>query len=305
MTPLDQDKLPLIIDGGLSNVLEAQGINLNHHLWTARLLDQQPEAIIQAHLAYLQAGAQCITTASYQASFPGFAKAGYSYSKTRNLILKSVELAKTAVQQHLEIQPDANKPLIAASIGPYGAYLADGSEYRGYHDVDDPTLRSFHQERLHLLAHSDADWLACETIPDLQETRILAELLAQTNKPAWVSFSCKDSQHLNDGSPIQQAAACFRNHPSVFALGINCTRPEYVSGLIQNLQATGLQQQIIAYPNSGENYDSQSKNWQGGNQMPNFSEMARDWQQLGASLIGGCCRVGPEQIKDLASQIIH
>jgi homocysteine S-methyltransferase len=292
---------PFIIDGGLSNVLEAQGCDLNHKLWTAHLLEKNPEAIIQAHLAYLQSGAQCITTSSYQASIPGFIDLGYDRNTAQKLILKSVQLAERAIQTALDSGMMDVKPWIAASIGPYGAYLADGSEYSGDYGVSDQILRDFHLERIKILDRSNADILACETIPSIQEAQILSDLLLEVEKPAWVSFSCKDEQHLNDGSTIREGVAIFRNHPKVFALGANCTNPKYISGIIQGLKANGGDHKIIVYPNSGEAYNAESKTWRGLSDPQHFVAMSKEWAKLGADMIGGCCRIGPEHIKGMSS----
>lgn len=294
-----EDQFPLLIDGGLSNVLEAQGYDLNHPLWTARLLEKDPEAIVQAHLAYLEAGAQCITTASYQASIPGLMEAGYAREEAKELILQSVQLAETAIRRFWNTDSAFAKPLIAASIGPYGAYLADGSEYRGNYGVTDEILFNFHLERIQLLDASNVDILAVETIPSAQEAHVLADILTSVKKPAWVCFSCKDAQHLNDGSQIQEVATLFKNHPKVFALGVNCTKPEYISGLIQKIKAAGVQQKIIVYPNSGEAYHAESKTWLALSEPKSYVDMTKEWIKSGAALIGGCCRIGPAQISQM------
>lgn len=295
---------PFIIDGGLSNVLEELGHDLNHNLWTAHLLDQQPDAIIQAHLEYLKSGAHCITTASYQASIPGFISIGHDRDSAKKLILKSIHLAEMAIKTALDSGIIDFKPLIAASVGPYGAFLADGSEYRGNYGVSDKTLRDFHLERIRILDGSNADILACETIPSFQEASILSELLLHVKKPAWISFSCKDERHLNDDTKIRDCVSIFNNHPKVFALGVNCTKPEFISGLIQNIKVSGIDKKIIVYPNSGEAYNAKSKTWQGLSGPKYFVEMSKEWAELGAELIGGCCRIGPGHIKRMSNAFI-
>ncbi|MBO3698083.1 homocysteine S-methyltransferase [Roseivirga sp. E12] len=292
---------PLILDGGLSNVLESFGCDLNHRLWTAQLLANSPETIIEAHLEYLKAGAQCIITSSYQASIPGLMDMGYSRDMAVKLILKSVLLAEAAVDDVMDSGIVNVKPLIAASIGPYGAYLADGSEYHGNYGVSDKVLRDFHEERIGILNSSNADILACETIPSIQEARILSDILYQVDKPAWVSFSCKDGQHVNDGSKIEDCVSIFRDHPTVFAVGLNCTSPLYISGLIQRIKASSGDKRIIVYPNSGEAYNAESKTWRGLSEPGHFVEMSKEWVKLGADIIGGCCRIGPGHIKSISS----
>lgn len=291
---------PLLLDGGLSNELERQGCDLNHQLWSAKLLESNPEAIVKAHLAYLQAGAQCITTASYQATILGFMAIGFKRAQAEAFILKTVQLAEEAIQQFKTLQPDMPEPLIAASIGPYGAYLADGSEYRGNYGVDDATLREFHLSRIKLLDTSHAHCFACETIPSFQEMKVLAELLKGTKKSAWISFSCKDEEHLHDGTPIGECAAYLAHHPKVFAVGINCTAPKFISPLIKALKAKSGGKKIIIYPNSGEVYNAESKTWLGMADPTSFAMMAKEWLDLGTDILGGCCRIGPEHIKALA-----
>ncbi len=297
-------KYPLLIDGGLSNALEEQGCDLNHKLWSAKLLETNPEAIIQAHYAYLKSGAQCITTSSYQASVPGFMAIGHDRETAEALIIKSIQLAEIAIERAMESGLFDQKPLIAASIGPYGAYLADGSEYRGDYGVSDEILREFHLDRISLLDHSNADFFACETIPGFQEAKVLEEILRQTDKPAWVSFSCKDEQHLNDGTKIEECASLFATHPKVFAIGVNCTAPKYISGLIKAMKVKSGTKKIVVYPNSGEAYNAESKTWLGLSDPDLFVSMTKEWITLGANIIGGCCRIGPDHIKSISDILI-
>jgi len=296
-------KYPLLIDGGLSNVLEKQGCDLNHKLWCARLLETDPEAIVQAHSTYLKSGAQCITTSSYQASVPGFMDSGHDRATAEAFIANSTLLAVEAIESFMASGIYKSKPLIAASIGPYGAYLADGSEYRGNYGVSDETLREFHLERIKLLDRSIADLFACETIPSFQEARILANILKQTKKSAWVSFSCKDEHHLNDGTKIEECVSYFANHPKVFAIGVNCTAPKYISGLLKSIKSRSCDKKIIVYPNSGEVYDAKSKTWMGISDPNLFVDMAKEWLELGADILGGCCRIGPDHVRSLSKML--
>jgi len=189
------------------------------------------------------------------------------------------------------------------SIGPYGAYLADGSEYRGNYGVSDKTLRDFHLYRIRILDRSNADILACETIPNFQEARILSDILFHVDKPVWISFSCKDEQHLNDGSKIKECVSIFRSHPKVFAVGVNCTNPKYISGIIQCIKASRGDKKIVVYPNSGEAYNAKSKTWRGLSDPKYFVEMSIEWTKLGADIIGGCCRIGPEHIRGMSNEL--
>ncbi len=290
---------PVILDGGLATELEHQGFDLGSELWSAELLINNPQAIIDAHLAYLNAGAQIITTASYQATIDGFIALGLSREQGKSAIANSVDLACQARILYKEMHSQS-KPLIAASIGPYGAYLSDGSEYSGNYDVGKNTLREFHEERLLILDHSDADVLACETIPSFAEATVLHDLLLETGTPAWISFSCRDGQHLNDGTRVGQAAKLFANHPIVLAVGINCTAPGYISPLIQALKQAAPSKAIAVYPNSGELYDANTKSWGHLDQPVDLANAAIRWHKRGAGILGGCCRIGPRQIMAIA-----
>ncbi|NNF33704.1 MAG: homocysteine S-methyltransferase [Saprospiraceae bacterium] len=295
--------IPLIIDGGLSNVLESYGCHLNHPLWTASLLSEKPEVIAQTHYDYIIAGAQCISTASYQATVPGFMSLGHSEKESKALILKSIELAWKAIDRAIHDGKIEERPLVAASLGPYGAFLADGSEYRGDYDITDDLLAAFHRERIQLMESERIDLYAFETVPSYQEAKVLSELLSKTQVPAWVSFSCKDDGHINDGTPIADCISLFKDHPTVFALGVNCTPPKYISGLIQKMKDARSGKKILVYPNSGEVYDPGTKTWLGLSEPLHFMKMAREWIELGAEMIGGCCRIGPEHIRELRQMV--
>jgi len=294
---------PLILDGGLSNVLEDQGCDLNHPLWTAKLLANNPETIIEAHLEYLRAGAQCIITSSYQASIPGLMAMGYGREKAKAIMLKSVELAEQAIANALQSNIIQTRPLIAASVGPYGAHLADGSEYHGNYGVSEQLLKDFHAERIDILSDSNADVLACETIPSFQEAKVLSDILLNVDVPAWISFSCKDEAHLNDESRIEECISFFKDHPKVFAIGVNCTKPQFISGLIQRIKPNAGGKRIIVYPNSGEAYSAKSKTWKGLSIPKDFAAMSQEWVVLGADIIGGCCRIGPAHIQSMSNQL--
>jgi len=291
----------ILLDGGLSNQLEAQGCDLNNELWSASVLKSNSKAIIEAHLSYLKAGANCIITASYQASISGFIAAGMNENQAKQLICGSVDLANEAIKQYLLSETSARyQPLIAASIGPYGARRADGSEYHGNYHVNDQQLYDYHRQKLSILDNTKADVFACETIPSKQEARILADLLLTTRTPAWVSFSCKNGQHLNDGTPIEDAVEIFTGHNNVLAVGVNCTAPEYINELIQRINNSAVEKTIIVYPNSGQHYNPDSKIWAGSSSPKDMAELAKMWFDSGARIIGGCCTVGPAHIKAIS-----
>ena len=298
---LERD-VPLILDGGLATQLEAQGCDISNALWSASLLQSNPEAIVEAMRAYLDAGAECIATASYQASREGFANVGLSGEEANALMLLSVDLAEQARSEYLAANPGADfTPLIAASIGPYGAMLHDGSEYEGNYGVSAAVLRDFHAPRLQLFDASNADVIAVETIPSALEARVLVELLADCESPAWISFSCKDETHLVDGTPVAEVAGLFKDHPTVVAVGINCTPPQFVPELIRKVKVTVPKKAVIAYPNSGEVYSAEDGAWFGTVTPGDCASAASAWVDAGARIVGGCCRMGPEHIRAIRS----
>ena len=293
---MKQPTYPVVLDGGLSNVLEGMGCSLEHPLWTALLIETNPELIIKAHLAYLEAGATCITSSGYQASIEGYMQLGQTKKNAEQFILKSLDLALKARQLYAE--KESNKPAVnvAASMGPYGAFLADGSEYTGNYHASVEQLSQFHKSRIDLLEPSAADFFAFETIPSLQELGVISSLLEGSSKPSWVSFSCKNELCLNDGHKISEAASLLADHPTVFAIGVNCTAPKFISDIIGTLKEYAPNKRIIVYPNSGEVYHAKTKSWFGASDPEVFEKMALEWNEKGADIIGGCCRIGPEHI---------
>jgi len=292
---------PILIDGGLATQCEAMGCNIDGDLWSAVLLQSNPRALVDAHRAYLDAGAEIIATASYQASRKGFMASGSSTADADDLIASSVALAKQAREEFLHDNPESNRvPLIAASVGPYGAVLHDGSEYTGQYDIAGEALREFHRGRLQLLDNAGADLLACETIPSHEEAAILADLLCEVTSPAWVSFSCRDEQHLCDGTLIADAAGLFEGHSRVLAIGVNCTAPDFILQIIATLKSSAPDKAIVVYPNSGEVYRSEDNSWSGTVTDLQCAQSAEQWIKAGAKLVGGCCRIGPAQIAAMA-----
>jgi len=300
---LDHRK-PLILDGGLGSELVRRGQDISSTLWSAELLVNNPQAIAKVHRAYLDAGAQCITSASYQASIAGFASIGLSAQHARELFHFSIQITRKECDEFLSQNPDCGyQPMVAASVGPYGAFLADGSEYTGNYGVEDRILVDFHRQRLEWLDQAGADVLACETIPSLQEASVLCELLKTVNTPAWISFSCQNDHMLNDGSSIAEAAALFERHPKVVALGVNCSAPQTIAALIGRIKSNLPGKAIVVYPNSGEHYDVVTKTWYGVETPLECAAAARTWFDAGASIIGGCCRMGPAHIAAIATEM--
>ncbi|MCA9933069.1 MAG: homocysteine S-methyltransferase, partial [Anaerolineales bacterium] len=243
--------------------------------------------------------------ASYQATVQGFMKQGHSATAASQLIQLSVRLVQQAREQFWQHANRAQRlrPIVAASVGPYGAYLADGSEYTGRYDLDEAGLINFHRERWHLLAEAQPDLFACETIPSFAEARALTRLLPETpNLTAWFSFSCRDGQHISDGTLIAECAAFLDGFAQVTAVGINCTPPRFIPSLIQEVQQV-TQKPIIVYPNSGETYDPTTKQWQGLSVPAEFGTYSREWRKIGAGLIGGCCRTTPAHIRQIRDRV--
>lgn len=267
-----------ILDGGLSNALEDRGHDLASALWTARLLVDEPSEIAAVHRAYFDAGARVATTASYQAPV--------------ELLALSVRIARDVRDERPE-----EGLLVAASVGPYGASLADGSEYRGRYGVPSATLRDFHARRIAALVAAGPDLLAVETVPDAEEAEVLVPLLEEAGLPAWFSYSV-DGDRTRAGQPLADAYGLLAGTTVLVAAGVNCARPADVLGAVEAaVAATGLP--AVAYPNRGEEWDAVTKTWVGAGGLP--LDLARSWIAAGASYLGGCCRVGPADIAELAT----
>ena len=294
----------LVIDGALATELERRGCDLKDELWSARILLEQPEVIKQVHLDYFKAGADCAITASYQATIEGFARRGFNKEESIALIQKSVKLAAEA--RHEFWSDPANrtgrsKPFIAASVGPYGAFLADGSEYRGEYGLSEKELIDFHRPRMKALVEAGAEILACETIPCLIEAQAITKLLAEfPDSTAWLSFSARDGRHISEGQVFADCVEQLEDHPQIAAIGVNCTSPNYIPSLIREA-AQVTEKPILVYPNSGESYNAEKNDWNGDPVVDSFGEQAREWYEAGARLIGGCCRTTPEDIRVIAS----
>ncbi|NIK57797.1 homocysteine S-methyltransferase [Kribbella shirazensis] len=282
---------PVILDGGLSNALEERGHDLSDALWSARLLRDAPGEIAEVHRAYYEAGAMVATTASYQASVVGFERAGVGRAEAERLITRSVQIARA-------VRDEFPGRLVAASVGPYGAMLADGSEYRGRYGVSSRVLRDFHGPRLELLAAAQPDLLTVETIPDTDEAEVLVQLLTELDVPAWFSYSI-DGDRTRAGQPLADAFA-LAAIAQVIAVGINCCKPADVRQAVTTAVAT-TGKPAVAYPNRGESWDPIARTWIGDGTTP--ATFAPEWAEAGVAYIGGCCRVGPEDIRTLAAAV--
>jgi homocysteine S-methyltransferase len=284
----------LVGDGGLASTLESRGHDLSDALWSARLLLDRPDEIVAVHRAFLRAGASIVTTASYQASFEGFAERGLDRADTERLLRRSVELARQACAE----SDDGRPCWVAASIGPYGAMLADGSEYRGRYGRSIADLTAWHRPRLEVLAEAQPDVLALETIPDTDEAEALLAAVAGLPIPAWLSYSITGNR-TRAGQPLTEAFALAAATPQIVAVGVNCCAPDDVAEAVATAHTvTG--KPVIAYPNSGEDWDPSRRRWVGASRF-SPGDAAR-WITEGARIVGGCCRVGPSEIALLTAR---
>jgi homocysteine S-methyltransferase len=288
-----------LLDGGFATELERRGNDLSDDLWSARLLADDPEEIVATHLAFFRAGARVATTASYQASVEGFARHGLGRADAEGLLRNSVRLARVAAS--LAEAEDGVGRLVAASVGPYGAVRADGSEYSGDYGVTDEFLREFHRSRMAVLADAGADLLALETVPSMQEAAVLLELLDEMPEgtSAWLSLTCADARRTRRREDVAEVFRLAASSDRLVAVGVNCTAPEHVTALVAAaVQASG--KPAIAYPNSGEGWDAGTRSWTGPGAVVDGA-LAREWVAEGAAYVGGCCRVGSADIARLAA----
>ena len=296
----------VILDGALATELERRGADLQDALWSARLLLDAPEWIRSVHQDYLRAGADVLITASYQASYAGFARRGLAVAAVEDLFRLSVALAQDACHSFWADsthRAGRMRPLVAASIGPYGAYLADGSEYRGDYGISVAELMAWHRPRMAVLAAAGADLFALETIPCLAEVEALAALLAEfPHMPAWLACSCRDGASLSSGEPLVAAARIAAQTRQIVAVGVNCTAPRFVQDLLAAARR-GTEKALLCYPNSGETWDAAARCWVEGSGVTDFVEPARRWYAAGARLIGGCCRTTPHDIAAIAQAL--
>ncbi|WP_173405741.1 MULTISPECIES: homocysteine S-methyltransferase [Streptomycetaceae] len=283
---------PVVLDGGLSNQLADQGCDLSDALWSARLLADAPEQIEAAHAAYLRAGARVLITSSYQATYEGFARRGLERRAAGELLRRSVRLARRAAGGRDDVW-------VAASVGPYGAMLADGSEYRGRYGLSVAELTRFHRPRIETLAEAAPDVLALETVPDADEAEALLRAVEGTGVPVWLSYTVAGDR-TRAGQPLADAFALAAGVPQVIAVGVNCCSAEDAGPAVALArQVTG--KPVVVYPNSGERWDAEARAWRGGATFD--PSRVEGWTAAGARLIGGCCRVGPRRIAELASAL--
>ena len=296
-----------VLDGGFATELERRGLSLGGALWSARALAEAPDAVLAVHRSYLDAGADVLLTASYQVSALAWPSLGPEQARTQ-----AERALQRAVALAVEARKAAGRPdvLIAASLGPYGAALANGAEFHGRYgfanaEAEHAALVRFHAERIAALAASDADLLAFETLPSLAEARAVAEALRKwPGIGAWCSFTCRDGQKTAHGEPLRACAAFLNGTPQIVAVGVNCTAPALILPLLGELRA-GTAKPLVVYPNSGEGWDAERRCWTGVADVADYAALAREWFAAGAQLVGGCCRTGPEHVRAVAVAASH
>jgi homocysteine S-methyltransferase len=299
LSGLITDRGTVVLDGGLATELEARGADLRDSLWSAKLLIENPDLIRDVHAAYFDAGADVAISASYQASFIGFAERGIQHEEAEDLMRLSVLLAREAREA-----AGGDGQVVAASIGPYGAVLGNGAEYTGDYGRTIEELLEFHLPRMQVLAEAGADILAIETIPSILEAEALVRALAGVpDARAWMSFTCRDGDRICDGTPFEQAVRTASSSPQVVAIGVNCTAPHDITSLIEIARAN-TELSIIVYPNRGAFWDAVRHSWvDPPRQDPRPTLQPLEWAEHGARLIGGCCGVGPTQISEIATAL--
>lgn len=291
-----------VLDGGMATELERRGFDLSGPLWSAHVLDEAPDAIVAVHLDYLRAGADCMETASYQISALGYEELGRG--DWAGSMRQSVELAEEARRRYAV--ESGRRVWIAASLGPYGAALHDGSEFHGRYEAGFEALVRFHRERLAVAAETAADVVAVETVPSLEEARAIVAALGETPGAAgWVSFTCRDERHVAHGELLRECARVLDGAERVLGVGINCTGPDKIAALMSEARA-GTGKPLLVYPNSGESWDAASRSWGGRGDLAaeesRFGALAGGWYEAGAQAVGGCCRTGPGHIAAVARQ---
>jgi homocysteine S-methyltransferase len=289
-----------VIDGGLASELEYLGARIDGPLWSAHVLEDNPDKVAAVHRAYIEAGSECIATCSYQVSRMGYAEIGLPPERADAGLLRSVALARSVTQEF-----PTRRILVAASLGPYGAALHNGAEYHGNYDCSFADLIAFHRERIEVLATAPAaqapDLLAFETFPSLNEAKaVCAALEPWPHLQAWLSFTCRDEKTVAHGEPLRDCAAFLEGTPQIVAIGVNCIPPNWVPALIAELRAASAKP-VMVYPNSGEGWDAEARAWTGSTDPSAFGPLAKEWFAAGAQIVGGCCRTRPAHIRQVAN----
>lgn len=301
-----ENQKALVLDGAMATELEKRGVNTDSQLWSAAALINHPQAVKDVHRSYFEAGADVAITNTYQANLDSFQQIGFTPRQASKMVTNAVKLAqevRTEFYSNLstqERQKRAKYPLIAGSVGPFGAYLADGSEYTGDYDLSEGEYLEFHEPRMRLLDAAGIDLFAFETQPNFEEAKTIANLLETkfANRTGWLSFSIKDAKHLCDGTPLEEAVAYFNDYPQITAIGVNCTRMENIEEAVKTIRSV-TEKPIVVYPNNGDIYNPETKKWKPDPSSQSFSDLAPKWLNAGATIIGGCCRTTPNDIREV------
>ncbi|QNQ84439.1 homocysteine S-methyltransferase [Lactobacillus sp. PV037] len=302
MTIFEEAKKGLVLDGAMADELQRQGTDLNSKLWTAAALIDQEEKVYQAHLSYFKAGANIVITDTYQANIPAFVKAGYSQEQASEFIKKAVKIAKKARDDYEKKTGIHN--YVAGTVGPYGAYLADGNEYRGDYELSKQEYLDFHLSRLKLILSEHPDIIAIETQPKLSEVEALLDWLAQNEPkiPVYVSFTLKNKTSISDGTSLAKVAQTINKYEQVLGVGVNCVAPTLVSPALEVLNKN-TSKPLIVYPNQGSSYNPEIKEWEEVKESFDFSKLTKKWYEKGARIIGGCCTTGPNEISQISKTL--
>ena len=285
-----------LLDGSMSFPMEHLGYNLKNKLWTGMALISDPDIIKNIHKDYINAGADYISTSTYQVSYDRLQNMGYQSSEIKKVFQKSIDLVKEAIKE----SRSKKEIKIVGSFGPFASYDPNASEYVGKYNSTDDEIKNFHLNNINIIEETDLDIILYETIPCLREIKVLSKVLSQTNKEIWISITCNENIEFRDGSSFKEACKIISQIEQITTLGINCFSPLLVEKALKELKKYSNKKTLV-YPNSGEKYNPKDKYWSGKNEFNNL--MIKNWLSLSPDIIGGCCRVGYDNIKKMREEI--
>lgn len=325
------EKRHLVLDGALGTQLESIIPNdseiqpKNDPLWSTKVLMTQPKLIERIHYQYLQSGSDIIMTSTYQASCAGLIKYANSYTdEVAHVWERSVDMANNAIRRHkLEnnTKPIRNRdPIICGSVGPYGAFLANGAEYTGeYGMISNEELEKHHFKLLQfLILHPDVKLIAIETIPNFREFKVLVNLLTKLlslhgpNQKFYLSINVRNESEMCDGTPVEKVMNYLNFkmktmgilQRNIFAIGYNCVDYHLVTSLIDNLTMFNeFHIPMIVYPNLGYVYSTKHEEYIAYQDTNELELMILDWLKRGVKIIGGCCGSGPQEIEKISEVV--
>lgn len=349
---LQNSKKVILIDGGLGTELEQRKVNINSLLWSSVALVEAADDVTKLHYDYYHSGANVGITCSYQCSEDSLKasdKEKYSSKESRLQVYKeSVEVCKRAKIMRMA---DAKaiellvSPEIAGSIGPFGSFLNDGSEFTGGYERSEDEYQAFHEEKLDFFMNGteEVDYLQLETMPNFEEIKALLMLIKRKNserketqgkseKRFILSLSIRNEEQLADGTPLKAVVKYLHDvgylskdpkTTPLMAVGANCLKLKYSVKFVENLTNYMNELQIYGfpisiYPNSGEIYDGIKKNWifdqsnekyyttnVNGEKVCDWKILLDAWIASGAKIIGGCCRVGVRDIVEMNKVVLE